>query len=219
MEPLKILFEDDTMLVVEKPAGIDVTELQKLLPKEAFLAHRLDKETSGVLLAAKTQEALHFFRTQFKERKVEKKYTCLVVGNIANSKGRIETLQGRAGGDRRKQRVFLQGEPGQGEKREAVSEYRVLERYQEGYTLLEVLPKTGRKHQIRSQFAFLNHPLAGDKLYGFKNQPVPQLLQRHFLHASYLRIPRADGTTQEIVSELPKDLQNVLTKLHHANQS
>lgn len=225
MEPLKILFEDATMLVVEKPAGVDVKELQKLLPKDAFPAHRLDKETSGILLIAKTQEALDFFRNQFKTRQVAKKYICLVTGNVKTEKGRIETLQARAPGDRRKQKAFLPGEPegesappAGGGRREAVSEYRVLERFKD-YTLLEVTPKTGRKHQIRSQFAFLSHPLAGDKLYGFKNQPVPSGLTRHFLHASYLKVQKPDGTIQEFASELPQDLQNVLTTLQHANQT
>lgn len=218
MEPLKILFEDDTMLVVEKPAGIDITELQKLLEEGYVPSHRLDKETSGLLLVAKTPEALDFFHQQFKERKVEKKYLCLVVGNIQENEGRIETLLGRAPGDRRKQKVFLPGEAAGGEKREAVSEYRVLERFRD-YTLLEVNPKTGRKHQIRAQFASLYHPLAGDKLYGFKNQPTPAGLKRHFLHASYLKVPSPKGDSKEFVSELPKDLEKVMETLRHANQN
>ncbi|MDO8633636.1 MAG: RluA family pseudouridine synthase [Candidatus Wildermuthbacteria bacterium] len=216
MNLLKILFEDDTMLVIEKPAGIDIEELQKFLPAGSLPSHRLDKETSGVLLVAKTTEALDFFHKQFKERKVEKKYICLVVGSIKDETGRVETLLGRAPGDRRKQKVFLPGEPGLGEKREAVSEYRVLKRYKD-YTLLEIQPKTGRKHQIRAQFASLNHPVAGDKLYGFKDQKIPEGLKRHFLHASYLKISTPNGTQKEFSSELPKDLQNVIETINHAD--
>jgi len=110
-----------------------------------------------------------------------------------------------------------------------VSEYRVLERFKarldspssarRDYTLLEVSPKTGRKHQIRAQFASLHHPLAGDKLYGFKNQPTPAGLKRHFLHASYLKIPTPQGGSKEFISELPEDLQKVIETLHHANQN
>lgn len=213
------------MLVVEKPAGIDIEELQKFLPEDSFPSHRLDKETSGVLLVAKTEEALNFFHDQFKERKVEKKYTTLVVGNVKGEQGKVESLLGRAPGDRRKQKVFLPGEPGLGEKREAVSEYQVVKRYKaclparQDYTLLEVTPKTGRKHQIRAQFASLNHPVAGDKLYGFKDQKIPEGLKRHFLHASYLKISAPDGALKEFFSELSQDLQNVLETLNHANQN
>ncbi|MDO8577263.1 MAG: RluA family pseudouridine synthase [Candidatus Wildermuthbacteria bacterium] len=213
---LKKIFEDDTMLVVEKPAGIDIVELQKFLPVGSLPSHRLDKETSGVLLVAKTKETLDFFHKQFKERKVEKKYICLVVGNVKTETGMVETLLGRSPGDRRKQKVFLPGEPGDGEKREAVSEYRVLKRYKD-YTLLEIQPKTGRKHQIRAQFASLNHPVAGDKLYGFKDQKIPEGLRRHFLHASYLKIPTPSGTAKEFSSELPEDLQNVIETINHAD--
>ncbi|OHA72445.1 MAG: hypothetical protein A3A27_01865 [Candidatus Wildermuthbacteria bacterium RIFCSPLOWO2_01_FULL_47_18] len=217
------------MLVVEKPEGLDIAEFQKLLKEGYAPSHRLDKETSGLLLVAKTPEALDFFHQQFKERKVEKKYLCLAVGNIQENEGKVETLLGRAPGDRRKQKVFLPGETAGGEKREAVSEYRVLERFKarldspssarRDYTLLEVSPKTGRKHQIRAQFASLHHPLAGDKLYGFKNQPTPAGLKRHFLHASYLKIPTPQGGSKEFISELPEDLQKVIETLHHANQN
>lgn len=215
---LKILFEDATMLVLEKPSGIDMEGLQKLLKKGYAPSHRLDKETSGVLLVAKTPEALEYFQKQFQERKTEKKYVCLVTGNIKEGAGTIQTFLGRAPGDRRKQKAFLEAEAPGGKKREAVSEYKVLERFAR-YTLLEVLPKTGRKHQIRAQLASLNHPVAGDKLYGFKNQPVPEGLKRHFLHASFLKISNSNGTVKEFVSPLPEDLQNVLTVLHHANEN
>ncbi|MDP2664762.1 MAG: RluA family pseudouridine synthase [bacterium] len=225
MEPLKILFEDDTMLVLEKPSGMDIARLQQLLKERHTPAHRLDKETSGLLLVAKTPEALDFFQAQFKERKVEKKYICLVVGDMKESEGRIESLLGRAPGDRRKQKVFLPGElggesapPVGGRRREAMSEYRVLERFND-YTLLEVSPKTGRKHQIRAQLASLHHPLAGDTLYGFKNQPTPEGLKRHFLHASYLKVPTPQGDSKELFSELPQDLQNIIYALHHADEN
>ncbi|OHA64098.1 MAG: hypothetical protein A2842_02235 [Candidatus Wildermuthbacteria bacterium RIFCSPHIGHO2_01_FULL_48_25] len=217
MNLLKILFEDDTMLVLEKPSGIDIAGLQKHLKSGYIPAHRLDKETSGLLLVAKTPEALDFFQAQFKERKVEKKYICLVVGDMKENEGRVESLLGRAPGDRRKQKVFLPGETTGGEKREAVSEYRVLERFND-YTLLEVSPKTGRKHQIRAQFASLHHPLAGDKLYGFKNQKIPKGLKRHFLHASYLKVPTLKGDSKEFTLKLPEDLESILKELQHGNK-
>ncbi len=237
--PLKIIHEDDTLLVVEKPAGMAVWRegpvqgktvgemlaeqfpaLQTLREERRYgILHRLDKDTSGILLVAKSAEAFSFFQKQFQDRTLQKKYLCLVEGNVKEEKGRIETLLGRSSGDKRKQKVLLPGEPESAGKREATTEYQVKERYP-GYTLLEVSPKTGRKHQIRVQLASLGHPIAGDKLYGFKNQKVLPGLQRHFLHASSIRIGYPDGTIQEFTSELPDDLQNILDNLKtYGNQN
>ncbi len=83
----------------------------------------------------------------------------------------------------------------------------------QNYDLIEVEPKTGRKHQIRTQLAWLSHPIAGDKLYSFKNQPCPQGLKRQFLHASYLKINLPDGSEKEFRSELPEDLKKVIENL------
>ena len=212
---LNIIYENDILLVVDKPAGLDVAEI------EGLLAHRLDKDTSGVLLIAKTQETLAYLQKQFQERKVEKKYVCLVVGTIKQDTGRIETLLGRSPADRRKQKAYMPDDlgaeestsPAGGRRRDAVSEYRVLERYKD-YTLLEIQPKTGRKHQIRAHMVHLGHPIAGDKLYAFKNQPIPQGLERQFLHATYLKIALPDKTTQEFSLELSNDLQLCLQALN-----
>jgi 23S rRNA pseudouridine1911/1915/1917 synthase len=209
---LNILFENATVQVVDKPAGIDIEELQKLLSQGFLPAHRLDKDTSGVLLVAKTKEALEYLQAQFKQRKVEKTYLCLVKGNVKEGEGNIETLLGRSPNDRRKQKVFLPGEPGAEGKREAATHYRALKHYQ-NYTLLEVKPKTGRKHQIRAHLSSLGHPIAKDKLYGFKDQKGPGGLARQFLHASSVRLSLQDGTMKEFTSQLPEDLQKVLDKL------
>lgn len=229
---LNIIHEDDTLLVVEKPAGMAVWKegpgegktvgeaLGEQFPSQQALGeeqrygilHRLDKDTSGILLVAKTPEAFSFFQKQFQDRLVQKKYLCLVEGNVREEKGRIETLLGRSSGDKRKQKVFIPGEPDSAGKREAITEYQVQERYL-GYTLLEMYPRTGRKHQIRVQLASLGHPIAGDKLYGFKNQKVLAGLQRHFLHASSIRVAYPDGTTHEFTSELPEDLRIILKSI------
>ncbi|TSC56918.1 MAG: 23S rRNA pseudouridine synthase [Parcubacteria group bacterium Greene0714_21] len=213
---LKILYEDDTLLVVDKPAGIDIEGIKNALPKGSFPAHRLDKDTSGVLLVAKNPETLDFLQKQFQQRKVEKKYVCLVEGNVKENKGTIETLVGRSKGDKRKQKVYLAGEPGSEGKREAISSFEVLQRF-EKYTLLEVTPKTGRKHQIRAHLAHIGHPIAGDKLYAFKGQSIPQGLKRQFLHATFLKIGMRDGSKKEFKSELPQDLQKVLENLVSRN--
>jgi len=221
---LKILSKNDIVLLLEKPAALSVSEIPDLLlkqePKQKELGeemrygivHRLDKDTSGILLIAQTPESFRFFQEQFKQRKVEKTYICLVVGNVKEKEGSIKTLLGRAPSDRRKQKVFLPTDPAAQGKREAETMYHVIQRFKD-YTFLEVKPKTGRKHQIRVHMASIGHPLAGDKLYGFKGQAQPEGLTRHFLHASSLRIPMPDGTTKEFNSELPKDLKEIVNKL------
>ena len=229
---LKIIYEDDRLLVIDKPAGIAVwnegmaqgdtvatmllgqyPELESLGEQRRYgLVHRLDKDTSGILLAAKTKEAFDQLQKQFAAREIEKRYTCLVEGTLKEDRGLIHTLLGRSPADRRKSRAYPLDETGAG-RREAITEWKILKRF-ERYTLLEVTPKTGRKHQIRAHMASLGHPVAGDKLYGFKNQRVPQGLVRHFLHASFLKI---EG--KEFVSPLPQDLQNVLEKLSQKNDN
>ena len=204
---LKIIYEDENLLVADKLAGVVADDIPKRV-------HRLDKDTSGVLLVAKNDEALEFLQKQFQKRKVEKKYIALVVGNIKNQEGMIETLLGPSPKDRRKQKVYLPTEPSakRTRLREAINKYRVLQRFKD-YTLLEVEPQSGRKHQIRAHLAYLGNPIAGDKLYGFKNQPCPKGLNRQFLHARYLKIKLMDGKEKEFKSDLPKDLKNVIEKL------
>ncbi|MDP2641498.1 MAG: RNA pseudouridine synthase [Candidatus Yanofskybacteria bacterium] len=232
---LNILHENATLLVVDKPAGIPVwqeepyqgttlaQELAQLRPELQDLnrhgiVHRLDKDTSGVLLVAKTPDALEYFQRQFKEHSVQKTYQCLVTGSPGKDAGEIRTFIGRAPSDRRKQKAFPQEGPG---RREAITEFRVLERFP-GFALLKVVPKTGRKHQIRAHMTYLGHPLAGDKLYSFKNQQVPEGLGRHFLHAYSLEVQMEDGSREEFISPLPEDLQSVLEilqKKSHGNSN
>jgi len=209
---LNILFEDATLQVVEKPAGIDIESIQDMLPEGFSPAHRLDKDTSGVLVIAKTEDSLLYLQKQFQERKVQKTYLCLVEGSLQKKEGEIETLLGRSPNDRRKQKVFLPGEPGVQGKREASSQYRVLKQYH-GYAFLEVKPKTGRKHQIRIHLSYLGHPIAADKLYGFKDQRVPAGLKRQFLHAHSLTLTLSDKTEKTFTSPLPQDLQSILDNL------
>jgi len=218
MESEKTIYEDNDLLVINKPAGMNSDDFPKRV-------HRLDKDTSGILLIAKNDQALEFFQKEFKERKVEKKYTALVVGNLKNEKGMIETLIGRSPNDRRKQKAYLSNDPKAEGKRAAITEYKVLQRFEnhtpgdnflpkdQNYDLIEVEPKTGRKHQIRTHLAYLNHPIAGDKLYGFKNQSCPKNLKRQFLHAGYLKINLPSGEIKEFKSSLPGELNKVLEEL------
>jgi 23S rRNA pseudouridine1911/1915/1917 synthase len=215
---LNIIHENAMLLVVDKPAGLTVEQVGEQL-KEQFpeleqlgrerrygIAHRLDKDTSGVLLAAKTEEGFEKLQRQFADRRVEKRYICLVEGAISQESGVIHTLLARSPADRRKQRTYPLEEAKEG-RREAITEWRVLQRFND-YTLLEVTPKTGRKHQIRAHMVQLGHPVAGDKLYGFKNQRVPEGLTRQFLHASSLKTGN-----KTFSSDLPQELNNVLNRL------
>jgi len=229
---LKIIYENNDILVVDKPAGIVVfpegqtkegTIIDLLVekypdlkntgqPPRYGIVHRLDKDTSGILLTAKNNEALFFLQKQFKTKGIEKKYITLVVGNIENDTGIIETLIGRSPKDRRKQKVYLIGEPNSEGKREAITEYKVIERFP-GYTLIEVNPKTGRKHQIRCHLSYLQHPIAGDKMYGFKGQPTPKGLNHHFLHANYIKIKLPNGQEKEFHSNLAEELNKIIKDL------
>jgi len=252
---LKVIYKDKDILVIDKPAGIIVFPERKIKEKiscgeqsrtiidyflEKFpilknvgqsprfgIVHRLDKETSGILLIAKNNETLEFLQRQFRERRVIKKYLALVIGKINERGGEINTLIGRAPKDRRKQKVYLPFEPeAKGKKlRKAITEYRVLAHLRQDsgektryYTLIEAIPKTGRKHQIRCHLAHLSHPIAGDKLYGFKNQPKPQHLNRLFLHAYYLKTNLNDREI-EFKSDLPKDLKDVSEKLNYDDKN
>lgn len=233
---MNVIFKNKDILVVEKPAGIVTIpddnhksgtfledllnafpELKKVNERGGIL-HRLDKDTSGLILVARNENSFEFLKQSFKERKIEKKYLALAVGNLKNQKGQIETLISRSPKNRKKQRAFLfyGPESKKAGQREAITEYRVLKNLSDGknfYTLIEVYPRTGRKHQIRVHFNYLGYPLAGDKIYGFKGQSVPFGLARHFLHASFLRIKLLDGQIKEFFSPLPQDLKEVLGKL------
>jgi 23S rRNA pseudouridine1911/1915/1917 synthase len=235
---LKIIYEDDNVLVADKPAGIVVfqenppaiespaskektlidclIEIKPELKLTGFpprygIVHRLDKDTSGVLLVAKNNESLSFLQKEFKERKANKKYFALVTGNIKENQGKIRTLIGRSPKDRRKQKTYFPEENPK-VKREAETYYKVLERFK-GFTFLEIEPKTGRKHQIRCHLSSLGHPIAGDKLYGFKNQALPKGLNRQFLHASYIKINLPTKENRKFESKLPEDLNKIIKDL------
>lgn len=229
---LKIIYEDKDLLVVDKPAGIVVfpegqtkenTLIDLLIKKYPELknagdqprygiVHRLDKDTSGILMVAKTTEALIFLQKCIKNRKVEKQYVCLVEGAIKNDTGEIKTLIARSPRDPRKQTVYLEGGKAPKSAREAITEYKVIQRYKD-FTLLEVKIKTGRRHQIRCHLSYLQHPIAGDKLYAFKNSKIPEGLTRQFLHAKQLKIQLPNGKTEEFKSELPEELKKALNNL------
>ncbi len=224
--PLDILFENEDVLVLNKPPGIvvhpspgheDGTLVNAVLAHVPNLegvggeirpgvVHRLDKDTSGVLIFAKNERALRFLQDQFRAREAHKTYLALVDGAPPTPTGRVEAPIGRDP-SRRKQMAVLP--PGKG--REAVSEYETLERFA-AHTLLAFYPHTGRTHQIRLHCAFLGCPIVADRVYGRRKPSLP--LKRHFLHAWKLQI-RLPGeeSPREFIADLPDDLQRVLEQL------
>jgi 23S rRNA pseudouridine1911/1915/1917 synthase len=232
---LDIVYEDDDLVVVNKPAGMVVhvgagvksgTLVNALLHHIGTLArrggdlrpgivHRLDRMTSGLIVAAKTDLALEKLSEQFKARRVHKTYVALVHGKVANEAGEISRPVGRD--PRRRVRM----RPGGIRAREAVTGYRVMRRF-EGFTLLEAHPRTGRTHQIRVHFSSFGHPIVGDTMYGAPAHPMiggheQKTLPRHFLHAAALEFvqPRT-GETLRFEAPLPSDLKEFLALLREA---
>jgi 23S rRNA pseudouridine1911/1915/1917 synthase len=233
--PLEIVFENDDLLVINKPAGMVVhpaaghdtgTLVHAVLGYEPELegiggeerpgvVHRLDKDTSGLIVLAKNERAHRWLSEQFKSRSVEKTYIALVDGAPPTPAGRVEAPIGRDPRDRKKMAVVPSASPGRRSSaasgRGAVSEYRTLEQFLD-HTLLEFHPLTGRTHQIRVHCAFLGCPVAGDRVYGHRKVTIP--VGRHFLHASRLKI-RLPGETEPRFFEapLPDELVAVLEQL------
>ncbi len=229
MEEITSVYENKNLLVVKKPAGLPVYQpeerslIQQLIkdypdlakvgsPPRYGLVHRLDKETSGLVLVAKNKQALSFFQKQFQERKAEKKYLALVVGHLRPQEGVIQAPIGRSKKDFRKQKIFLPADPQSSSAREAITYYKVLQEFSR-FSLLELSPKTGRRHQLRVHLAWKHHPLVGDKRYGFKQQSRVKYLEHQFLHAFYLKIQLMDGEEKEFSLPLPSNLKKVLTCL------
>lgn len=224
--PLDIIYENDDLIVVNKPAGMVVhpaaghasgtlvnavlgydPDLEGIGGEERpGLVHRLDKETSGLIILAKNERAHNWLQDQFRLRTVEKTYLALVDGKPPTPAGRVEAAIGRDPKQRKKMAVRS---PGKG--REAVSEYKTLETFKE-HTLLEFHPLTGRTHQIRLHCAFLGCPIVGDSIYGRRNPSVD--IGRHFLHAYRLKIllPN-EKEPRTFEAELPDELKNALEEV------
>jgi 23S rRNA pseudouridine1911/1915/1917 synthase len=223
--PIRVVYEDDDVLVVDKPAGMVVhpsaghptgTLVHALLGRAAArneslgsvagvgrpgIVHRLDRDTSGLLVVAKTDAAQAALMRQFGRRQVDKEYVALVRGEAPAARGRIEAPVGRDPRDRQRMAVVARG-------RSAVTDYEVMGSGG-GYTLLRLQPHTGRTHQLRAHLAYLRLPIAGDVRYG--GGAGPGELRRQFLHATRLAFARpSDGARLEAWSELPPDLADSL---------
>lgn len=232
LEP-KIVFNDDCFFVVEKPSGwisneAETTTNQPVLQtwiKKNFkyplngnmeardgLVHRLDKETSGLLLIAKNKETFEALQSQFKDRLVSKTYIALVHGKVANSSGEIKETVGRLPWRRDRFGILPGG-------REAQTSYKVLGYYgneKDKFTLLELIPKTGRTHQIRIHLKHIGHPIVADEFYAGRKtaRNDRRWSSRLFLHAGEIKFlhPKT-GQKINFESKLPPDLREILEKL------
>ena len=233
--PIEIVYEDDTLVVVNKPAGLVVHpaagihsgtlanalayHFQQLPDSGAGvrpgIVHRLDRDTSGLLVVAKTEAALEHLSDQFRDRTVLKSYVALVHGRLSVESGRIDQPLARDPSNRTRMAVVRGG-------RSALSLYRVRQRF-DRFTLLDVELKTGRTHQIRVHLAWLKHPVVGDETYGAGRDNTIQDAQvrarvrnlgRHFLHAEKLAFTHPQsGERMEFTSPLPQELSELLTAL------
>jgi 23S rRNA pseudouridine1911/1915/1917 synthase len=229
--PITVVLEDDHLLVVDKPAGMLVYpspavtsgtlmnalcfHLQPTSPgARPGLVHRLDRQTSGLIIVAKTQPAHRVLAKHFRQRRVVKKYLALVHGHVARDSFEIGLSIGWVENDYPHWQVTLDG-------REAVTSARVLQRIGQ-YTLIEAEPKTGRTHQIRVHLAATGHPIVGDAVYGKQHhegfrKPVESIdigFDRHFLHASCLQFNHpTSGERLELSSPLPEDLAMLVERI------
>ncbi len=236
MEPT-ILYENKDVLVINKPAGLVVhgdgktkenTLVDWLLSKypeikdvgepgrdshgneilRSGIVHRLDRETSGVMLVAKTQESFENLKKQFQNRETKKVYEAFLVGELKNDEGTIDRPISRSSSDFRK---WTAQRGGRGEEREAVTEYKVIKRGQ-GFTFVEAMPKTGRTHQIRVHFKAINYPIVCDSLYG-KSEENSLGFMRLALHSKTISFHDLSGEEHVVTAPYPADFERAIEAL------
>jgi len=242
---IKILYEDSNILAIDKPSGIlvhpdqtnkteTILDLFQKKYKKAEVVHRLDRDTSGVMLLAKNKKAHEFLKKQFsapalrlktksgladRQDRIKKVYVAIVNGIIKNDHGIINKPIGRSPADFRRR---LAGRGARGEMREAITEYKVIKRFTspqpspykgEGvkFTYIEVKPKTGRTHQIRVHMKYINHPIVCDSLYNPKGL-CPKGLSRLALHAKSIEFKNLKGKVIKVESPLPKEFKKYSVK-------
>jgi 23S rRNA pseudouridine1911/1915/1917 synthase len=254
---LKILYENENLLVLDKPAGwvahgdgktktpnisdyilknfkklkgvgesleILIGE-EKLVIEKPGIVHRLDKDTTGCLLIAKTQKSYENLKKQFQEHKVQKEYVALLWGSVRYDTGLVDLPIARSKNDFRKKEVVKitssTREKFRGTERDAVTRYKVLKRFEllgQKVSLVNFYPETGRMHQIRIHSKSLGHPIVGDHLYGktdevWEKKLFGKLPVRHLLHAEKISFHNPfSGETIEVKSPVPKDFSNALKK-------
>ena len=240
MKEPEIIYEDSEVLVINKPAGLVVhsdgktdekTLVDWIMDKypeikevgeagrdshgneilRSGIVHRLDRETSGVMLIAKTQESFHSLKNQFKEHEIKKVYQAFVLGEVKNDEGVIDRPISRSSKDFR---MWTAQRGGRGEEREAITEYKVLNR-KEGFSFVEVYPKTGRTHQIRVHFKAINYPLVSDRLYGRETENSLGF-KRLALHSKQVTFRAINGQEKVFSAPYPDDFQKAIDWLQSA---
>lgn len=223
---LPIIYEDKDIVIIDKPAGLlthpasdpktpsvstwfahrfpeskDVGDIER-----PGIVHRLDKDTSGLLVLAKTQDSHHHLKEQFHKRKVKKEYQALVFGVPGGGDGRITQPLRRSRRNPARRAIDAEGKP-------AITEWQRTKSYQGKYALLNVQPYTGRTHQIRVHLHHIGHPIVGDQLYVFKRQKPPAGVKRQLLHANKLTIQLLSGKRRTFLAPLPDDMQDIISLL------
>ena len=225
--PLDIRYEDDDIILVNKPAGMVVhpsvgNETGTLVNAILYhcpdlegidftlrpgIVHRLDKDTSGLIVVAKNDQALRYMQAQFKERTIKKRYVALVEGKITPEAALIDAPLGRDPKQRKKMAVIPPNSSAT--SRESQTKYETAVSYN-NFTLVNCYPITGRTHQIRVHLAYAGYPIVSDHIYGRRKASFPQL-KRHFLHAAQITFKRpSDGEEMTFTSELPPELQAII---------
>lgn len=229
--PLDIRYEDDDILVINKPTDMVVhpsggheqdTLVNAVLAycsplpvigseKRPGIVHRLDKDTSGLIIVAKNERALRMMQAQFKKRTISKVYLALVEGQLQPPAAMIDAPIGRDPRNRKRMGVIPPGSAPSLTARPSQTHYTTLVNYDD-YTLVECRPRTGRTHQIRVHLAYIGYPIVGDTIYGRRKRKLG--LKRHFLHAAELTFKRpSDNQELTIRAELPPELQAALDNI------
>jgi len=236
---IPVLFENKEYIVINKPAGVqahpskgvtsgtvvnwllyhcpavrgvgDAIKDKKHENIRPGIVHRLDKNTSGVMVIAKTQKAFRYFKKLFQGRLVEKMYIAVVHGIVSKDEGAVSFPIGRSRRTPTRQAVFS-GNAVPSSAREALTQYRVLKRYHDA-TLLEVAPKTGRMHQIRVHCAAIGHPVLGDTTYGSKRKKSADEPVRQLLHAKKLSFIDPNGDKKVFMAPIPRDIKQYIGSL------
>ncbi len=229
-----ILYDSPDFVVINKPSGLLTHPRNKNDERPSVLSwflekypeaknvgedltrpgivHRIDKETSGLLLLVKNQEAFIYYKHLFHDRLISKKYIALVYGTVKQDQGMIDAPLFKFG----TRQSTRPAKDGKSLERAAITEYRVLGRYtlhDSRYTLLEVSPKTGRTHQIRIHLRSIGHPIVCDPIYAEKSRTCPSALGRLFLHAQQLSFTTQQGQAMTLEAEMPDELQSFLKGL------
>lgn len=231
---IKVIYEDENIVAIDKPSGLSVhgdgrtaekTVCDWFLEKypeskdvgepmgeiaRPGIVHRLDRETSGVILLAKNQKSHQFLKSQFQNHEIKKTYLALVYGDLKKESGVIDEPIGRSPSDFRRR---LAGRGARGEMREAITEFKKIKNIDidgEKYSLIEVYPKTGRTHQIRVHMKYLSYPIVCDKLYAPKNS-CPAIFGRMMLHAKTIEFKALNGENVKVESTLPPQFSQVLS--------